>query len=665
MKNRIKLFLLIVAGIFFYSSFTYGQDQDRFIEIQEHLNELAKNDVPGLSEKVEFSVSGASIQEFLRGLAEAHSLNVSVDPELNLKITNNFTNEKVSNILMFLIKEYDLDIRFVGSIMSIVAYEPPALDKPLYKAKEIIVKYNSYTNFLTLDLIDDTLSDVVKRITQVSKKNVIMGAGVQDKKISVYIEEMPFDNALQKMAYANQLKITKTDDNFYVIKALGEDEDPLVVSGNQRIRPKGYVKVPGGVTTTTNSANGVSSGGANTSTSGGVSYIEVIDSLGRKYISLEAINAPITDVIKLVAQETGLSYFLFSDIKGHTTTKITNVDFSGFLSLLLKGSTYTYKNDNGVYLIGDRIQEGLRAYKVVQLYNRAFTSVSEVIPAELKKGVEIKEFKELNSILLSGSYPQIMEIEAFITQIDRVVPMVMIEVTLIDVTKGTSLTTGISAGIKDSLKSGGNILPGVNFTLSANDINSFVSHLGLNNVFNIGKVSPSFYATINALSTNNNVVVHSIPKLSTLNGHDANLSIGNTRYYSVNTQNVLGSLSPQTVVTQQWHAVEANLAITITPVVSADDQVTMAIDVNITDFTSAQATNQPPPSSTSKFKSMIRVQDEEMIILGGIERTERSKSGSGLPLLSRIPLLKYLFSNVSNSTSKVVTIVFIKPTIIY
>jgi len=161
------------------------------------------------------------------------------------------------------------------------------------------------------------------------------------------------------------------------------------------------------------------------------------------------------------------------------------------------------------------------------------------------------------------------------------------------------------------------------------------------------------------------VEVRSVPKLSTLNGHVANLSIGSKRYYSTKTQNVIPSLTTQTVVTEQFTPVEANLEIKIRPVVSGDDQVTLNINVDISDFIGDPPENAPPPTSTSKFESIIRAKNEDMIVLGGLERTESSESGSGVPFLSRVPVLKWLFSSRSKSNSKVVTIVFIKPTIIY
>jgi type IV pilus assembly protein PilQ len=278
--------------------------------------------------------------------------------------------------------------------------------------------------------------------------------------------------------------------------------------------------------------------------------------------------------------------------------------------------------------------------------------------------VEIKEFRELNSILLSGSLPQINEIERYIKTLDRVVPLVLIEVILLDVRKGKSVSTGIRAGISDTIQTGGTILPGIDFTLGSKSINDFLARLG-GSAANIGRVTPNFYLSLSALERNNNIEVRSMPKLSTLNGHEASLSIGSKRYYSIKTQNVLGSLNPQTVVTEQFQSVEANLGITIKPVVSGDDQVTLSIDVNISDFLGEPSPNSPPPTSTSQFKSIIRVRNEEMVVLGGIERNEKSETGSGVPILARIPVIKWLFSSRTRSRNKLVSVVFIKPTILY
>lgn len=150
--------------MFWFIPQTAFAQQDRFEALEQRLGDLS-GQVPGLNETVDFSVSGVSIQEFLRAIAESHSLNISVSPELNFKIYNNFTNEKVKNILLFLAKEYDLEVRFVGTIMSFSKYVPPLQEKAPAPVREIIVKYNNYSNNLTLDLKGDTLEKVAKKIT--------------------------------------------------------------------------------------------------------------------------------------------------------------------------------------------------------------------------------------------------------------------------------------------------------------------------------------------------------------------------------------------------------------------------------------------------------------------------------------------------------------------
>ncbi len=672
MRNTIQAILVVylVAISSVYAQKGTTPPVDRFIALEEKLDDL-KRDVPGLNEKVDFAISGASLQEFIKTLAESNNLNVSVDPALNMRVQNNFTNEKVSTILLFLCKEYDLDIRFVGTIMSFNKYVPPSEVKVAAPPKEIKANYSSYNQLITLDLKNDTLEQVVKKITQATKKNVILSSGLNNKIVSVYIEDAPLDNALKKMAYANNLKVVKTDDDFYVIRAPEEGEDLLVEKNNAKRKP--IVKTTTGTGTGNQQnvpPNGV--GGTGTPGTGGTGtgpaslYTDVIDSLGKKRITVEAVNSQIIDVIKSVAQLTGDSYLVFSDIKGHTTTSVYNVLFDEFLSYLLQGTDYTYKKEGGMFLIGERKLEGLRANKVVQLQYRSVDKLLELIPTEIKKNVEIKEFKELNSILLTGSLPQIQEIEAFLKELDRVVPMVMIEVLLLDVRKSRTVKTGITTGLGDSsVTTSGTFLPGIDMTLSSSSINDFLNYLGTNNSINLGRVTPRFYASISALEDNSNVEVRSMPKLSTLNGHDANLSIGSTRYYFVETQNTLGSLTTNTIKTRQWNPVQANLDINIKPLVSGDDQVTLEIDVSISDFLDSPSPSAPPPASNSKFKSMIRVKNEEMIALGGIERTEKSRKGSGVPILSRIPILKWIFSSRTNSKNKVVSIVFIKPVIIY
>jgi type IV pilus assembly protein PilQ len=210
------------------------------------------------------------------------------------------------------------------------------------------------------------------------------------------------------------------------------------------------------------------------------------------------------------------------------------------------------------------------------------------------------------------------------------------------------------------------VLPGFNFNFSSKSINNFLDYLGTNTAINIGRVTPNFYIGLKALENNGNTEVRQMPKLSTLNSHEANLTIGSTRYYSIQSSNVIGTgITPTVSNAIQWIPVQANLTVAIKPVVSGDDQVTLTIDVHVTDFTDAPNNSAPPASQTSQFKSIIRVRNDEVIVLGGLERTEKSDQISGFPILSRIPILRWIFSSRTKAKNKRVSIIFIKPTIIY
>lgn len=643
--GRIILFILFV---FFINDAVFAQQSqqaERLRQIEERLRNLAIT-VPGLSEKVQLSMSGASAQEFLRALAQSNNLNINIDPSLTFKIYNNFTNETALNVLLFLAREHGLDINLIGSIMSVTRSPEPRIVIPPH---EIKARYNVSANTLSLELNNDTLGSVAKKITEVSKKNVVVPTALLNNKVTIFLADASFDAAMEKMAYANGLKLVKTPDNVYIFQALGEGEELFINSDKntdvrRNLKPSSSNAQGGGTFLVQGRSSPAGTG---------------------KLLNIDATSTPIIDLVKSSSAEAGVNYFIYSELRGNITTRVNNISYNDFLSSLFQGTDYTYKVDNGIYLIGERKLEGLRSNKVVQLQNRSIDTVLAMIPTDWRKGVEIKEFKEQNMLLLSGSSPQILEIEDYIRQIDKLIPMVLIEVTLVDVRKGKTVRTGIRAGVSDSVKTGGTLLPGLDYTFGANSINDFLARIGKNSTFNIGKVTPNFYVGLSALEENNNVEVRSVPKLSTLNGHTATLSIGSKRYYSTRTQNVIPSLTTQTVITEQFTPVEANLSIDIRPVVSGDDQVTLNISIDISDFIGNPPPNAPPPTSTSKFQSIIRARNEDMIILGGLERTESSENGTGVPLLSRIPVIKWLFSSREKANNKTVTIVFIKPTITY
>jgi len=647
MIKFIKGILFVLLLLLFNNSFA----QDRIRQIETQLKSMT-TDVPGLEENVQLSVSGVSIQEFMRGIADAHKLNISVDPTIEQNIVNNFANATVSDVLLFVCREYNLKIKFIGSIMSIVKYEVPKPIEIETPRKQLSIDYNQSTNELTLDLKNDSIDAVVKMITQKSKKNVVLAEGVSPKLVSVYIENMSFDNALEKLGLANGLTIKENEDNSYLI------EKPVIA------------------TTTPPQNNRSPRGGRNTNSSGANNTENsemTFEAKSNTDISVYGKDLPINEVITTIAKEIGINYFFVSEITDKATVNVTSTNFNSLLDNMFKGTELTYHLEGGIYIIGERKTEGLRLTKVIQLQHRSVETISENIPTDIKAEVDVKEFLDLNSLILSGSELRIQEIEQFIKTIDKVVPMILIEVMIVDYNNNRSNTTGIEAGLgtEPAGPTTGIIIPGPstgiepNVSLNSSSINTLIESFNGQGILNLGKVTPNFYLNIRALETSGVLRVTSTPKLAALNGQEATSSVGETSFYRNETSTSNLGVSTQTINTVQFVPLSAELAVTIKPVVSGDDQVTLTITVAQSDFVGEAEPGAPRGTVSRNFTSVIRVKDQEMVLLGGLEQKSINESGRGVPFLSRIPIIKWFFSSRSRDKSKGKLNVFIKPTVIY
>lgn len=646
MKKISLVFVLCLCAILSFA-------QDRYTALETQLKGLAQYDVAGLKETVDISVSGTDLQEFIRGIAIANKLNINVDPTLKINVSNNFTNESVINILVFLCKQYDLDIKFTGSIMSITKYMAPEAVKMVVR-KEIHVGFAS-PNLLSLDVNNDSLIAVCKKIASMSGINVVASSKVANKKVTLYVKDMEFEKALNQLAFANDLKLVLNKDSVYQL----EEKDPEPKFSNTR-----------GNTARDKNGRGSSSRGRNRQASGAPTDMafEIIgeDSSGVSHFNISVIDGPISDILKQVAYELDVDYFLYSDITGNATLNVSEVNFDNFLQQLLVSSDYTYKKDDLLYLIGERSIEKLRSTHVFQLDHRSVEDITDFIPAEMKDGVDIQIFNELNSLIMSGSEPNIREIEAFLFAIDKEVPVITIDIMIVDVNTSSAMSSGlkIGRGKNESATEGATFAPGYTDTYSAKNINNLLSVLKGFSPIKLGIVSPDFYINMRLLESNNNLEIKSTPRLSTLNGHEATMTIGATTYYQETQRTISSNQSYNENLTVNWKPLNADMNVTLLPNVSGDDNVTLDIKVEITDFDGVPVDGAPPGTTTRQFESMIRVKNNEMIMLGGMERAMKSAGGSGLPFVQRVPVIRWFFGTRERNKKDSKLVIFIKPTII-
>lgn len=637
MNKRQKI--LIVLGVFLLNICQIASSQENLITIEEKLNSIS-SDIPALNKIIDISVTGVPIQEFLRGIANSSGLNINVDPSLNILVVNNFNNVKVIDILIFLVKQYNLDLSIIGNIINVSKGEQKVEIKPTIQH----LQYDSKTNFINFDYQGQDLISVTKEITSLTGKNVVPSPGLEQIKINSYIQKMPFENALEKLAYANSLEMQKTDDNFYLLakqaKEIGPTNNSIQDNRSRTVKTK-------------------------TGKSGDDSFDLKCKVLRGDSVMVYAENAPIDVVIKEVSEKLGISYFIASPIEGRTSLNILNAGYSDFLRAILNGTICTFKKVKGIYLIGSAKTDEVKDFRVIQLQNRSITKLLEVFPEGLKIDLELKEFPDLNSLLVGGPSNRIDEVEKFVQKLDKIVPVVLIEVLIVNMNKSYTVETGIETGIGDKpITSSGKVFPEVDIQLGSQSINNLINNFNGFGVVNIGKVTPNFYLSLKSLESQGILKVNSTPKLSTLNGHEATMSIGTMEYYQEQRTDMFGTQNPQLTTTQTYKSVNADLTVNIKPVVAGDDQITLEIEVNQSDFTARISALAPPGQVTRKFKSIIRVKNQEMVLLGGLEEKKISDSSSGVPFISRIPILKWIFSSRNKLNSNTRLNIFIKPTII-
>lgn len=160
------------------------------------------------------------------------------------------------------------------------------------------------------------------------------------------------------------------------------------------------------------------------------------------------------------------------------------------------------------------------------------------------------------------------------------------------------------------------------------------------------------------------------PKIITLNNQPAIISVGNVLRYS---QSLIYQTSTNSSTIQntgyQYPSVFSGVLLDVTPsiygqeiILKINPSITAAKDPSIEN--QPQALNAPPNLSTNQLSSIVRIQNGQRVILGGLISETDSTQTKKLPLLGSIPLLKYLFSYKKSIKQKREMVIIITPTII-
>lgn len=405
-----------------------------------------------------------------------------------------------------------------------------------------------------------------------------------------------------------------------------------------------------------------------------------------KKIKLDFTNADVRTVVRAIADIVGLNVVFDPEVKGTVSVRfLTPVDWEEALKAVLEPLGFTYVREKDYIrvtskkkLLEEMAAEPVHTYIVPLNYAYA-EEVAKVIEkylnAEDKKGRKLntKELVEVdertNSLILKvtkSHYEKIMEI---IKHTDKMTKQVSIEAKIVLIDTSLEKQLGVNWSLaawgsgSDLYKAGSFqandavVIPGITTNSMGNAATMPLQPYTL--AVGILKKDQSLRAelAIKASELTGDGKLVSQPKVVTLDNKEAVIEQGMEIPYKVIDEN--GNISTEFK--------KASLILKVKPHVTNDNKIMLDLEIKKDkpnyDYVAITG-NTEPAIDTRNVKTQIMVNNGDTLVIGGIYEQEKSKSKAGIPLLSKIPLLGWLFKNevVKNSNSQL--LIFITPKVI-
>jgi general secretion pathway protein D len=276
-----------------------------------------------------------------------------------------------------------------------------------------------------------------------------------------------------------------------------------------------------------------------------------------------------------------------------------------------------------------------------------------------------------NALLILASPADYETILAALRQLDVPRRQVLVEVMVAEVTLTDDIKFGIEWFINSrnntvgALRNSGNAafgsvlpqVPGLGTNIDPRGTNATPLVKPTDGLQLINVVGTDIRAVLQALGNDGRARVESAPKLLVLDNAKGTVNVG-TRI-SVNTGSTT-STGGATVTTNQY--IDTGVLLTVTPRINAGGRVTL--DINQEVSSAGASSNNNPPINTRKAQTTVNVASGETMVLAGLISTDRGSGSSGVPLLSKIPIIGGLFGTQSFRNNRTELVVLITPTVI-
>lgn len=289
--------------------------------------------------------------------------------------------------------------------------------------------------------------------------------------------------------------------------------------------------------------------------------------------------------------------------------------------------------------------------------------------AQSKNKLSITADENTNSIIIQAPTSLMQEIKSTIKKLDIRKSQVLVQAIIIEISDNKAAELGVR-WILNTEKSVGLI----DFTGAGNLINLIAGNAGQPNpgalgtgssivVGNrFGDSSHGWGALLKALRSNSEVNILSTPSVVALDNEDASIIVGQEIPF-ITGQSTQNNGNPFTTIQRK----EVGLKLNITPQINAGNAIQLKIEQEVSNLqASARIATGASDIITSKrnISTSVIINDNEILILGGLTTNQTEESVESVPVLSDIPLIGKLFTSSRNQLDKRTLMIFIKANII-
>lgn len=288
--------------------------------------------------------------------------------------------------------------------------------------------------------------------------------------------------------------------------------------------------------------------------------------------------------------------------------------------------------------------------------------------------VSISSDNATNSILAIGDKELYDNLDSLISKLDVPRRQVYVEALILETTIDKSSQFGVewfagagsgSGALVGSSSNGGNLGSIISsLTQGASSISGLgTAGLGVGVIGNIisfqGAKFPSIGALVSAVRSSSGINIISNPQILTLNNSAAEVFVGENMPYQTSTK-----FDSNNNPVQTYDYRDVGVKLKVTPQISSDDMVTLAIEQEIKKVSNSAVSSTAPTTLTRTTNTTVKLKNHSIMVISGMIKDDSTTTVSGIPGLSQIPVLGWLFKRETTSTQKTNVMLFITAHII-